>query len=633
MIDADPAIPDPKQLSLTDDDEHSVDGSRIPAALVAPAPPAGGRPPKLRRFWFRNFKGFDEFEVNLGSFNVLVGANNAGKSTLLQGIDLLFSLLKLHSQGARIELRGRIAPVTMFPVANLRDLFYRRITRRGQQNVAATLGAEFSDGRSVEFGIKAQFGSLNSAVLSAAGMEEERLRSLLAWPAVWVPSAAGIVRDEEYRTPARRDGLITAGRHNEVLRNLLLELRETRASSFDLLQSVLAERFNAGLGDVTFDRTLDQFVNTEYAAGAAIRHDLYSAGAGFVQVVQLLAFILGRDASVLLLDEPDAHLHSSLQRVVVEVLDGISRERDMQVLLATHSKEIINFVDPSRLILVDASDGSAAPVSDAVTPMTILRSLGAIDNVDAYTLVKNRRCLFVEGSDDEGVLGRFAAALGIRALTGDDRVVTVPVGGADRFEHVEQLDVFESVLGEKIRSLELRDRDGRTDRNREEIVAKATRDLYIFERDSIESYLLDPTVIARAINDIGAERSKELSVDAADIENLIMTLAEELRNEAVDRASQRYSDDRFRLDGRRPQNVAEQNSAARELVAENWDDLEGRLRVVPGKTLLRSARRRIQDLYGVNFGNERLAESFMKEEIPDEIVEALQRVAALQSGA
>jgi hypothetical protein len=103
----------------------------------------------------------------------------------------------------------------------------------------------------------------------------------------------------------------------------------------------------------------------------------------------------------------------------------------------------------------------------------------------------------VLGHLDATVLGRFAATLGIRALTGDDRVVTVPVGGSDRFEHVEQLDVFEGLLGQKIHSLELHDRDGRTDANREAIVAEAKRELYIFERDSIESYLLDPKVISR----------------------------------------------------------------------------------------------------------------------------------------
>jgi hypothetical protein len=139
-------------------------------------------------------------------------------------------------------------------------------------------------------------------------------------------------------------------------------------------------------------------------------------------------------------------------------------------------------------------------------------------------------------------------------------------------------------------------------------------------------------VIARAINDVGAERSKALDVTADEIEGLIISLAEDMKDQAVDRASQRYSDDRLKLDGRRPQNVAEQNAAARELIAANWSDLGGRLRVVPGKGLLRAVRREIQDRYGVNFGNERLAESFLADEIPAEIVEALRKLAALQAG-
>lgn len=79
--------------------------------------------------------------------------------------------------------------------------------------------------------------------------------------------------------------------------------------------------------------------------------------------------------------------------------------------------------------------------------------------------------------------------------------------------------------------------------------------------------------------------------------------------------------------------MAEQNVAARDLISANWDDLSGRHRVVPGKALLRTLRGHIQDLYGVNFGNERLAESFSREEVPGEIVEALQRVAALHAAA
>jgi hypothetical protein len=201
-----------EQLSIEQAIAQEEASSQAAAQLTAPAPVAAGRPPRIRRFWLKNFKGFEEFEVELGEFNVLVGPNNAGKSTLLQGLDLLFDLLKLHRDGEVLSGGGRIVPDALLPVASLRDLYFRRSWRQANAYVYATIGAAFSDDSRVEFGIRLLFGNGNSQVLSADQMEGERLSALVAWPAVWVPSAVGIVRDEEYRTPARRAALINTGK-------------------------------------------------------------------------------------------------------------------------------------------------------------------------------------------------------------------------------------------------------------------------------------------------------------------------------------------------------------------------------------------------------------------------------------
>ena len=393
---------------------------------------------------------------------------------------------------------------------------------------------------------------------------------------------------------------------------------------------MLHDRFGANLGDLEFDEIRDQFVRADYTNDGGTRHDLYSAGAGFVQVTQLLAFILGKQAGIVLLDEPDAHLHSSLQRVVVEVLDDISRREGFQVILATHSKEIINdFVDPTRLILVESGSDHAAPVSDEVTPMAIMRSLGAIDNVDAYALVKNRRCLFVEGSGDVSILGRFAATLGIRALTGDDRVVTVPVGGADRFEHVERLDVFEAMLGNPVGSLgSFVMRTQMTD-ELEKATQEAARPLLIWERDSIESYLIEATVIQRVISEIATERALTVALNVDDVARIIDESCDELKTAAQDRLGQRYTEDVWRHEAERV-TVPQANEAARAMLESNWATLEGRLRVVSGKQILGVIRREVQNEFGVNFGNERLAEAFVSEEVPTEISDALHQVVELR---
>ena len=55
------------------------------------------------------------------------------------------------------------------------------------------------------------------------------------------------------------------------------------------------------------------------------RFDISSAGRGFQQVLMLLAFLNTRPATVLLLDEPDAHLHLILRFPVCERLDHLQR--------------------------------------------------------------------------------------------------------------------------------------------------------------------------------------------------------------------------------------------------------------------------------------------------------------------
>lgn len=458
-------------------------------------------------------------------------------------------------------------------------------------------------------------------------MDGARLRALLAHPIVWVPSAVGIVRDEEYRTPARREALLSAGRHNEVLRNYIVDLQTNRPERFDRLLEILSARFDATLEDVNFDESLDQFVSLDYRSGD-VRHDLFSAGSGFVQVVQLLLFVLSKDAGVVVLDEPDAHLHSSMQRIVVEILEEVARTQGFQVVMATHSKEIINFVDPSRLILVEAGASTAAPVDDVVTPMTVLKSLGSIDNVDAYALLQNRRVFFVEGQTDELVLGRMAAILGLQIFTGDDRVVCLAVGGADKFEHVAQLDVIEGLLDRRIATLEVRDRDARLPDRCASLVAESPRELYVWRRDSMESYLVEPTVIARTVNSILRERGKDESASTPAIEALIMDTCDTLRDETTDRVTDRLVTDAFRYDSERL-GVKTANREARDVVADAWSTLEGRLQFASGKRLLAKMRSAMQTDYGVNFGNERLAEEFDQSELHPEIRDVLHRAASL----
>jgi len=586
---------------------------------------SGAASSRVARLWVQNFKGYERFELALSDFNVLAGANNSGKSTLLQAAELVFRLVDLHRQGNHLTTGRNISPAVL-PVAHLRDVWYRQRYRAGNAFVPAIVGAEFQDGAFVEFGIIGPFGAANSRLLRSGGIDEERLNVLASRPAVWVPSSVGVVRDEEYRPPARRQGMIAAGRHNEILRNELLDLSR-RPAEFEELQRLLRTYFGGQLGNVRFNDLVDQFVTVEYSE-ASVRHDLYSVGAGFLQVLQLLSFILSRSPGVILLDEPDAHLHSSLQRTVIDVLDDLSRTRQMQVVLSTHSKEIINYVDPSRLILIEKGSTTALGLSEAASQLTILQSLGAIDSVDAYALVRNKRCLFVEGPSDIAMVERLAARLGLTVFGGDDRVVVIPTGGADRFEHVKQLTVFEAALGAPVISYEIRDRDARTDAARSSAAAAPARPLHILDKDCIESYLIHPDVLARVVASVSTERGGSATPTSSEIERIALDVSEEMKDAAIDRAAERYAQDRYRATRAYPP-IPEANAAARTFVDTNWTTLTARLRVLHGKLFLGALRSRLQVDYGVSFGNPRLVEEFTVGEIDAELASVLREVAAV----
>src|SRR6266516_130789 len=127
------------------DDQGTAHAAEVPQQLVAAVPAASKRPPFLRRLKFRHFKRFEDLTVELGGFNVIAGPNNAGKSTLLQAVDLFYSLLKILREGEGVTNRSRYIPSSVLPVATGQDIFYAQVQRQGNVPVEATISAYFTN--------------------------------------------------------------------------------------------------------------------------------------------------------------------------------------------------------------------------------------------------------------------------------------------------------------------------------------------------------------------------------------------------------------------------------------------------------------------------------------------------------
>jgi predicted ATPase len=585
---------------------------------------APGVPLRLRRIRLTNVLGFQDATVYPSAFTVLVGANNSGKSSLMRAVSFAQTLMRVHiereDENQVVLARGRNLDDSLLPVPEVRDLWYRGVRRVGNDWVMAEIELEFESGLTIGFGMKGPFGHATSRLLDGAqrAIPREDFDRLAAFPIVYVPSSVGVVDREEYRTPARIGSLIAGGRAHEVLRNLLFDLHDS--GQLDQVSDVIAEYFSGSIEQVSFDLGSDEYIHVSYREDSD--HDLFNAGAGFLQVLQLITFLVHERPGVLLVDEPDAHLHSSLQRLVVDVLRRASQELGLQVLLATHSKEIVNYVDPAELLVVDRKQRELKGLGEHESAISVLESLGAVDSIDAYQVITQRKVLLVEGGSDRKTLRAFSAKRESRVFEGADRLVVIETGGESTPHARTDLNILERMMGDKVNSLQILDRDARLDEFIDHFEATSPRPVHIWRRDSIESYLLVPPAITRLV----LNRREDL--EASDVETLVNRACEEviaeLRDQTFDRVATRYRHDVIARDSRNVEPV-EANQHAREAIA----DADQLRRLTRGKDLLASVKKRVQDQYGVSFGNQALIAELRDEEIDPELIEVLDRIETL----
>ena len=118
--------------------------------------------------------------------------------------------------------------------------------------------------------------------------------------------------------------------------------------------------------------------------------ELYWAGFGFQVWCQLLTHVArAKESSLLIVDEPEVYLHPDVQRQLLAIL----RELGSDVLLATHSSEIMAEADPGEIVLVDKRSQSSERLKDVDGVQRALQSVGSIQNITLTALARNRRVL------------------------------------------------------------------------------------------------------------------------------------------------------------------------------------------------------------------------------------------------
>ena len=218
---------------------------------------------------------------------------------------------------------------------------------------------------------------------------------------------SGLASNETRLEPGAINVRLGEGRTAEVLRNLCLRVTELPDGKerWDTLSRRIADLFGVKLDHPRLIPERGE-VQVTYTTRARSRLDLSSAGRGMQQTLLLLSFIDLHPESVLLLDEPDAHLEILRQRQIYDLLREAATNNETQVICASHSEVILN--EAAQRDTVVAFVGTPHRINKQ---SEVLKALGDIGFEDYYQAKITGFILYLEGATDLALLRSFAKAL------------------------------------------------------------------------------------------------------------------------------------------------------------------------------------------------------------------------------
>lgn len=289
------------------------------------------------------FKNIEKLVLPLSRVNVLVGPNNSGKSSVLHAIQFAVSI----AQTSALEGDKQTLNPERLVYAPLRDVFSLGHGGHLGQPWGKAISVNFEvaqeDGR-VLCGVKVIRGkNRNLSVRIVDGFEASSLAALAPPFSMYVPGLAGLRASEQYVSPAVLRRAATRGDANSVFRNVLLSLSE-QDEKWTTFTNDLAEIFPDHQVQVRFDPGRDELISAR-VQGPRGDLPIDAAGTGFLQTVQILAYAAFYGPRLLLLDEPDSHIHPDRQRLLMSLLAQRAESNDFQVLVATHSRHLLDELD------------------------------------------------------------------------------------------------------------------------------------------------------------------------------------------------------------------------------------------------------------------------------------------------
>jgi energy-coupling factor transporter ATP-binding protein EcfA2 len=534
----------------------------------------------LQSIRLQRFKRIIDAPLDIRGINVLVGGNNSGKSSVIQGLHFGIALLQtvaLTEKWTTSDTQSTSLNPNQLIYSPSEDVY--ALGHGGKlptdEKQAISLDLTLATGELCSLNVRK--GKNRNIFVTVENTKLGQQLSNLEKPfSVFSPGLAGIAKRETYVSDGVLFRTLARGDANLVLRNILLRLWNTPAQASFL--NDLRDVFPDLEISVGFESKVDEFINVTVKTGKE-RVPLEISGTGVLQAMQILSYIHRFEPAIVVLDEPDSHLHPNNQRLLCSLLRRVSEERGTQVLLTTHSRHVIDALGSSATMLwVRNGTVDKAGVDDE---LGILLEIGALDVKERAGQPNTEAVVLTEDEISrplETVLQSSDFNLPSTAV--------LPYYGVTGIKQLRPLVKIIQRTNTKAKIVVHRDRDflEASDASAWESDVRALGvEPFLTKRRDIESYFIDAKYLAKV----------NAGVSEIEFEDVISTVLAKQHPQLVSD----YVNGKLDL-ARKGGKISQINHGT--LAVEAHTEINGNARKYAGKAILRAVRAEFQTRYGKN---------------------------------
>ena len=549
----------------------------------------------IKQLNITNFRCYEKSTITFNGTSILVGRNNAGKSTMIEALKIISSVTRKYKTLRFIappewvdkELSYGVSPNVENMNISDRGIFHM------YGNPPAIVEALFTNGTS----IKAYVGedlSIFAVLYDEGGCPARNSKEAkkIDIPIIEVlPQISAVLDNEKILKKATVENNRATRLASRNFRNQLFYYSEAFPTFKSLVESTWERLKVSPIESVFVDdgQVLQFFVRVN-----DFEAEIGWMGHGLQMWIQTMWFISQCPSNaIVVLDEPDVYMHADLQRRLVRLLSPMFS----QLIIATHSLEIIEEVTSECIIPIDSSKRQIKPIGNESSLQSLTKQLGSPFNIDLARIFISNQFILWDGDDTaRKILSAFQSVLYPQDL---HPLINLPKAFIDGWNDWEKVMMVADLFALNRMNMDLfcilnSDYHSPSEiKLRQQEAKKHKINLLVWEKKEIENYAINSEVILRYIT----HNKLQGTIDKDTLDRVITSLLNDMKEDVLTYSS----------------------GATNTNVEELRNDYKQPSDIVSGREFFNILSLWTQEEYGITISARQVVPYFRTEEVPREV--------------